>query len=201
VSYVRDTQQFFDARAAGWEDRFPDDDSLFEAAIAELRLKAGSRVLDVGCGTGRALPFIRNAVGLTGLVVGADLTPAMINEAARRGRGLQAQLLVADVMRLPFSATQFDVVFAAGLLPHLIDPLSGLMELARVAARSGTLAIFHPIGRVALAARHGGAPSEDDTLAPARLRDLLDASGWSVERIDDGRGRYLAVASRRHTSV
>jgi ubiquinone/menaquinone biosynthesis C-methylase UbiE len=196
VSYVRDTQEFFEARAAGWEDRFPDDDALFEAAVAELGPIAGSRVLDVGCGTGRALPFIRNAVGLTGLVVGADLTPGMINEAARRGRGSQAQLLVADVMRLPFSATQFDVVFAAGLLPHLIDPLSSLMELARVTARGGELAIFHPIGRVALAARHGGTPSDDDTLAPARLRYFLDASGWAVEHIDDGVQRYLALASR-----
>ncbi len=144
-----------------------------------------------------ALPFLKSSVGRAGVVVGADLTPGMIQRAVRRGRSSVSHLLVADVMRLPFGAAQFDVVFAAGLLPHLGDPLSGLLEVARVTSGDGTLAIFHPIGRVALAARHGGTPSDDDTLAAPVLRGLLDASGWSAQRIDDGVDRYLAVAIRR----
>ena len=70
-------------------------------------------------------------------MVGADLTPGMITRPLGAAEGISSALLVADVMRCHFPDGQFDVVFAAGLLPHLIDPLSGLLELARVTARPG----------------------------------------------------------------
>jgi hypothetical protein len=58
----------------------------------------------------------------------------------------------------------------------------------------GTLAVFHPIGRVALAARHGRTLTPGELLDPPVLRALLDASGWATGPIDDGADRYLAVA-------
>ena len=64
-------QEFFGARAADWDSRFPDDGPAYAAAVAELGLCAGDRVLDAGCGTGRALPALRAAVGRSGVAVGA----------------------------------------------------------------------------------------------------------------------------------
>ena len=94
-------QEFFTARAAAWDSRFPDDGPAFAAAVAELGLREGDRVLDAGCGTGRALPPLRAAVGPSGVVLGADLTPAMLEAAVRAGRGADGQLLLADVAALP----------------------------------------------------------------------------------------------------
>jgi SAM-dependent methyltransferase len=189
-------QSFFAVRAAGWEDRFPDDDAKFEQAIRELGPPAGGRVLDVGCGTGRALPLLRQAIGVGGVVVGLDVTPEMLAEAKRRGRDRLASLVLADGERLPLRARAFDAVLAAGYVSHLADPVAGLRELAGVTTSGGRLAIFHPIGRAALAARHGGAPSDDDLVAPGRLGRLLADAGWRLESIDDGAERYLALARR-----
>ena len=74
-------QEFFTARAARWDARFPDDGPAYAAAVAELGLREGKRVLDAGCGTGRALTPLRAAVGASGVVLGADLTPAMLERA------------------------------------------------------------------------------------------------------------------------
>ena len=60
----------------------------------------------------------------------------------------------------------------------------------------GRLALFHPIGRAALAARHQRALRPDELLDPTVLPDVLAASGWVAERIDDADHRYLALASR-----
>jgi SAM-dependent methyltransferase len=190
------TRAFFAERAAQWDVRFPDDGPRYEAAVGALSLPRGATVLDAGCGTGRALPYLRAAVGAEGTVVGIDVTPEMLDVARpKAGRGTAA-LVSADALALPLRDGGVDAVFAAGLVPHFEDAVAGLRELARVVRAGGVLAVFHPVGRAALAARHQSVPSDDDTLAPATLPGLLAASGWRLDGLDDAEDRYLAVARR-----
>jgi SAM-dependent methyltransferase len=190
-------QDFFGARAADWDSRFPDDGPAYADAVARMRLHAGDRVLDAGCGTGRALPPLRAAVGATGLIVGADLTPAMLEAAVRAGRDRDGRLLLADVTALPLRTKSLDAVFAAGLVAHLPNPGENLRELGRVVRPGGTLALFHPIGRAALAARQGRQLTPDDLRAGANLGPLLAGSGWEMTSYVDEDVRFLALAVRR----
>ncbi|NEC88413.1 methyltransferase domain-containing protein [Streptomyces sp. SID12501] len=189
-------QEFFAARAAHWDSRFPDDGPAYAAAVAELRLREGARVLDAGCGTGRALAPLRDAVGPSGVVLGADLTPAMLEAAVRAGRGRDGQLLLADAAALPLRSESLDAVFAAGLIAHLPQPGENLRELARVVRPGGTLALFHPIGRAALAARQGRRITPADLRAEASLGPLLAGSGWRMTSYVDEDARFLALAVR-----
>jgi SAM-dependent methyltransferase len=189
-----ETRAFFGPRAAGWNDRFAEDGPAFAHAIGELGIRQGATVLDVGCGAGRALPDLDAAVGPDGLVLGVDVTDEMLREA-RRQPG-HSPVVLADAGELPLRAGSCDVVFAAGLLSHLAHPQLGLVELARVTTNGGRLALFHPVGRAALAHKHGRARRPDDPLDPAQLPLLLAASGWHPDFIDDGPRRYLAVATR-----
>ncbi|MFJ3197865.1 class I SAM-dependent methyltransferase [Streptomyces griseoviridis] len=189
-------QEFFGARAADWDSRFPDDGPAYADAVAALRLREGGRVLDAGCGTGRALPPLRAAVGSAGVVVGADLTPAMLQAAVRAGRDGDGRLLVADVAALPLRTGSLDAVFAAGLIAHLPRPAENLRELARVVRPGGVLALFHPIGRAALAARQGRQITPDDLRAEPNLRPLLAGSGWRMTSYVDEDTRFLALAAR-----
>ncbi|MFA3840249.1 class I SAM-dependent methyltransferase [Streptomyces aureus] len=190
-------QEFFSARAARWDTRFPDDGPRFEAAVAELGLRAGDRALDAGCGTGRALPALRDAVGPSGAVLGVDLTPAMLEAAARAGRDRAGALMLADVTRLPVRSESLDAVFGSGLVAHLPQPQENLRELARVVRPGGLLALFHPIGRTALAARQGRDLTPDDLRAEPNLRPLLAGSGWRMTSYVDEDARFLALAERR----
>jgi ubiquinone/menaquinone biosynthesis C-methylase UbiE len=190
-------QEFFTARAADWDTRFPDDGPAYAAAVAAMGLREGDRVLDAGCGTGRALPPLRAAVGACGVVIGADLTPAMLEAAVRAGRDRDGQLLLADVAGLPLRTTSLDAVFGAGLIAHLPNPAENLRELARVVRPGGILALFHPIGRAALAARQGRRITPEDLRAEANLRPLLAGSGWDMTSYVDEDARFLALAVRR----
>lgn len=189
-------QEFFTARAADWDRRFPDDGPVYAAAVAGLGLREGDRVLDAGCGTGRALPPLREAVGPSGVVLGADLTPAMLREAARAGRDRDGALLLTDVAALPLRPSVLDAVFAAGLIAHLPDPAGNLREIARVVRPGGVLALFHPVGRAALAARQGRTLTPDDLRAEPNLRALLSRSGWRMTSYVDEDTRFLALAVR-----
>jgi SAM-dependent methyltransferase len=189
------TRAFFGPKAANWEVRFPDDEPAYEAAVAELGLRRGDCVLDAACGTGRALPILRRRVGPEGRVVGLDVTPEMLAEAARRGRQRDAGLLLADACRLPLPDGCLDAILAAGLIPHLADPDYCLRELRRVARPEARLGLFHPVGRAALAARHNSVPRPDDIRRAPAIRALLERTGWRAEVIDDRAERYLVVAS------
>ncbi|WP_405791901.1 class I SAM-dependent methyltransferase [Streptomyces sp. NBC_01506] len=189
-------KEFFGVRAADWDARFPDDGPAFAAAVAGMGLRPGDSVLDAGCGTGRALTALRKAVGSRGTVLGADLTPEMLAAAVRGGRDAVGTLLLADVARLPLRPRSLDAVFAAGLIAHLPEPATNLRELARVVRPGGRLALFHPVGRAALAARQGRQITPDDLRAEGMLRPLLAGAGWRLLSYVDEDDRFLALAVR-----
>jgi hypothetical protein len=195
--YIAESRAFFGPRAATWDAKFGDDMPAYAAAVTDAAIPAGATVVDAGCGTGRALPALRTAVGTDGTVIGLDVTPQMLAVAGGTGRARGVLLLLADARRPPFADAAVDAIFAAGLVPHLPDPAAGLAGLARVTRPGGRLALFHPTGRAALAARHDRVLDPEDPLAEARLGPLLAGAGWRLEGYDDAAHRFLALAVRR----
>lgn len=53
-------------------------------AVDALHLEPGDTVLDLGCGTGANLPYLRDAVGADGTVIGIDITEGMLEKAQQR---------------------------------------------------------------------------------------------------------------------
>ncbi|WP_092558391.1 class I SAM-dependent methyltransferase [Actinoplanes derwentensis] len=195
--YRSESQAFFAARAAEWDSRFGDDMPRYLDAVRRAGAGPGHVVLDVGSGTGRALPALAAAVGPTGRVLGLDLTPDMLTAARNAGRGDCADLVLGDARHLPIADATADVVFAAGLVHHLPDPVAGLRELARVTRPGGTLTIFQPLGRTQLAARHGRVLRPGEPLSEERLGPMLAASGWTMTAYEDVPDCFLALATRR----
>ncbi len=56
--------------------------ALRKEAIALLEPKPGSRILDIGCGTGLSFPPLQKKIGDEGFIVGVDFSPSMISKAA-----------------------------------------------------------------------------------------------------------------------
>lgn len=190
------TREYFGARASGWEERFAEYEPAYAQAVADFAPPVGGLTVDVGCGTGRALPYIRDAVGPEGAAVGVDGTPEMLKEAIRRGRDQLSWLMLADLRAIPLPDRVAAGVWAAGLLPHLDDPDRVLLEMARICQPGARLAIFHPVGRVELPKRCG-APDADFWLEPRRLTALLERTGWVLADLDDAQDRFLALGVRR----
>jgi SAM-dependent methyltransferase len=194
--YLTETRAFFAQRAATWDTKFGDDLSAYTAAINEAAIPRGGVVLDIGCGSGRALSPLRQAVGAAGSVIALDLTPEMLAVARPASISARAALVLADARSLPFADASADAIFAAGLVNHLPDAEAGLRELARVTRKGGLLVLFHPSGRAALAARHGRVLALDEPLAEGMLRRNTAAAGWELTAYEDATHRFFAVARR-----
>ena len=63
-----------------------DTDRYRVRAADALALDPGDTVVEIGCGTGLNLPLLRERVGPTGRVIGVDITDAMLELSARRGK-------------------------------------------------------------------------------------------------------------------
>jgi len=84
-------------------------------AVVALGLKPGDTVLEIGAGSGRNFPYLVEAVGPSGTVIGVDASPGMLAEARklieRRGWS-NVQLLQQDATRLEIDGDVDGVLFS-----------------------------------------------------------------------------------------
>jgi ubiquinone/menaquinone biosynthesis C-methylase UbiE len=106
-----------------------------------LRLPRGQLALDVPVGGGTT--YAAGAPDLKGLLVGIDLSPAMLARAARRreAAGLEARVLLArgDATRLPLAAASVDRVLCFNGLHVIPDKEAAMAEFRRVLKPGGRL--------------------------------------------------------------
>jgi SAM-dependent methyltransferase len=125
------------ARAGDWAALTAGFSAPAWAASADATaIGAGTRVLDVGCGSGELCAL---AAGRGASVSGLDASGAMVELARRRVPG--ADLRVGAMERLPWPDGAFDVVTAVNALAFAADPAAALAELARVTRPGGQVVV------------------------------------------------------------
>jgi ubiquinone/menaquinone biosynthesis C-methylase UbiE len=99
--------------------------------LAAAEVTAGDRILDVATGTGEAALMASSVVGHSGVIIGADISPAML-EAARARLPLPFRAVATDGQSLAFRDGSFDAVICQLGLMFFPDPARGLAEFRRV---------------------------------------------------------------------
>jgi len=129
-------------RLSAYYDRF---EGMSEKRYRPWRLKLwrqvfGPRVLEVGVGTGKNMPYWPDRVGVTAI----DLTPGMLALARRRAGQLRLNpdLRLGDVQALDFPDASFDTAVATFVFCSVPDPVLGLRELARVVRPGGQILLL-----------------------------------------------------------
>jgi SAM-dependent methyltransferase len=99
-----------------------------------------ARILDVGCGRGRAFRTLADRFR-PGVIVGIDVDPGAIERAAQAAAGCPCRVepRVADVTKLELPDASIDLAFCHQTLHHVRDQTSALAELHRVLAPGGVL--------------------------------------------------------------
>lgn len=139
-------------------------------------LEPGTRLLEVGTGAGAVLAVLGQE--FPGLVLtGVDIEPRQLEFA--RGHleraGVEATLVQADALSLPFEDESFDHVWMMWFLEHVADPVAVLREARRVLAPGG--------GITAIEVDYSTCHADPTTPAMESLFRAMvagmDASGWS----------------------
>lgn len=109
-----------------------------------LRLVAGERLLDVGCGLGEAALALAVDLGASGEVVGIDASAAMLAVARERSGAAPCpvRFSAGDALALDEPDRSFDAVRSERTLQWVADPRAAVAEMARVLRPGGRIALI-----------------------------------------------------------
>ena len=149
-------------------------------------IPAGSRVLEIGVGTGKNMRWYPPDVS----VVAVDFSPRMLGRAIRRARKgrVYVQLALMDAQALSLADASFDVVVATFVFCSVPDPELGLREVRRVLRPDGRILLLeHVRSRLPILGRLM------DWLNPLSLR----LQGYNINRDTVGNVEKAGLSARR----
>jgi SAM-dependent methyltransferase len=160
------------------------------------------RYLDLGCSAGLYARSLAPALGGRGEVIGIDISPSMLKEAARRAReaGARLSLARADAESLPFADSSFSGAVCGGTLNELGGPARALRQTRHVLEPGGRLAIMGILRARTTGGRHlqrllstGGIRFFD----PDELSSMLDHAGFEPNALQTHGAVFFAGATNR----
>ena len=188
--------------------------------------RAGSTVIDAGCGCGATTVEIARAVGPSGRVVGIDVSSGMLAVAAERLRQFgNASCLLGDAAELPLSDLGAELIVSRFGVMFFGDPVAAFANLRTGLGGGGRLrfACWRPIGenpwlQIPLHAVYEHAPRlpKPDPEEPgpfsfadtARVTRILTAAGFTAPsftpldiELDIAAGGTLADAALQASSM
>jgi SAM-dependent methyltransferase len=150
-----------------------------------LQPRAGSRILDVGCGTGTPeMQLSRLRISQVKLF-GVDVLLARVKEAVdgAKAHNFRARYAAADGCRLPFGAGVFDSAFCVAVLQHVRDVEGAVGELARVTKPGGRVLAVEPDNRARYWYSSVDAGMQAFDLASRLFSSLADARGDATDPV------------------
>ncbi len=166
-------------------------------------LVQGPRVLEVGVGTGKNLPYYPSGVEVTAI----DFSPGMLSHARRHASesGSNVDLREMDVQHLDLPDDSFDTVVTTFVFCSVPDPVLGLREIARVLRPGGRLLMLEHVlsmkpvlGRV----MHAANPMVVRMMGAninRRTRNNIEAAGFLIESETDLWLDVVKLFQARHT--
>jgi SAM-dependent methyltransferase len=171
--------------------------------LARSAVRAGERVLEIGCGTGAFTGPLAETVGERGEILGADISSAMLTQARKRlaetGLG-NVSLVEADAQTHQFEPGRFDLVTSRFGVMFFADPVTAFANLLGAARPEGRLCFAcwgplednrHWLIPYEVALRHLGPPAPKPPRAPGPMafadpdyvRSFLGAAGFEAIEI------------------
>lgn len=189
---------YFDERAANWNEQ-AEPVGPKHLMIAQLAgVHEGSRVLDVGCGTGimeRAYLELGAAS-----IVGLDLSEAMLACARASFSDVPAERLRFECHDiLDFTSNEpFDVVVIYNAYPHILDKEALVEATASLLVPGGRFLVAHGMSRATLNAHHANVPHDvTSDLLPACEALRIWQGAFDIDMVADTPFTYFFGGSKR----
>jgi SAM-dependent methyltransferase len=145
VSYYKSHREYFEKLDTVFSDR---GEMAYKRGSYDILVLAepAKRILDVGCGSGALLSFLRDTYP-NKQYFGVDISPIAIAKAQQKNIGTSNPITfsVADVEEaIPFPEEQFDLIIAHEMIEHVVYPEKVIRNIARALPNGGILFLLAP---------------------------------------------------------
>ena len=193
VADMMDKQEiitFFDRLAPSWDAEPRADRGKINFLLDQAGIVAGSRVLDVACGTGVLFPFYleRQVAAVTAV----DISPEMVRIASKKAQDPRIRVICADIEALQ-PDHQVDCCVIYNAFPHFVEPSQVIGALTQWLVPGGRLTVAHGLSLKELNAHHQGTASRVSRgLLPMPEMQALLGQWLHVDRALSDDAKYLA---------
>jgi SAM-dependent methyltransferase len=141
--------------------------------------KKPTAVLEIGCGTGETLDFLKKILPESS-IYGIDHSQVAV-AFSKKVDGVS--VVLADAAKLPFDNSSFDLVLILDVLEHIADDSLVIREINRVLTKGGKLVITCPASGL-IWSRHDTRQGHVRRYSPERICSLCDTAGLKVEFVN-----------------
>lgn len=186
--------KFFDMYAADWDAKMVRDDKIIGTILDNAGVRAGSRVLDVACGTGVLIPdyLARGVESVTAI----DISPEMVKIAQGKFNQPNVRIMCGDVMAADIGG-DYDAIVIYNAFPHFAEPEKLVEILSDKLKKGGRLTVAHGMSRERIDAHHKGAASKvsNGLMEAEKLAEIFNRYINTIQIISDDK-MYQVVGER-----
>lgn len=190
---VRVCKSYFNAAAADWDSKGGVSPERLKQLVALSGVRAGERVLDVGCGTGVIDPVLLELGAAE--VVAVDVADEMIAVARSKRKNPRVTYMALDFYG--FHGREFDRVVVYNAFPHFMDRNAFAAKVAACLKEGGTFAVIHSASAAEINARHTGVKRISRRLRPATEEAVAFRPFFEIEELADNENYYLIRGVRK----
>lgn len=189
-----DIIKFFDMYAADWDAQMVRDDKIIGTILDNAGVRAGSRVLDVACGTGVLIPdyLARGVESVTAI----DISPEMVKIAQEKFNQPNVRIMCGDVMAADIGG-DYDAIVIYNAFPHFAEPEKLVEILSDKLKKGGRFTVAHGMSRERIDAHHKGAASKvsNGLMEAEKLAEIFNRYINTIQIISDDK-MYQVVGER-----
>jgi ubiquinone/menaquinone biosynthesis C-methylase UbiE len=198
----RKKASFFDTQAdQDWADAeySPEETAKIQRLIQETGIKAGTHIVEPGCGTGRLTKILSDTVGLEGRVTAFDISPKMTEKCrSRLEHSRNVEIYLSSTEDFIFEKQVVDMVLCHQVFPHFDDKPLAVRLLANALKPDGKFVVFHFRNSAWINDLHRKAHPAviaDMIPSPQEMKIMFEAAGMKIDTLrDDEQGYFLSAS-------
>lgn len=190
---------FFNQISNEWETEHSskEEQERLKGFVYHFNLRTSETVLDVGCGSGRLIPFIKNIIGEKGILIELDFSEEMLKIGKKKYLHHNLFFVQSDAQDPALKSNLFTTIICMALFPHLDNKPRTMKQFYRILKPGGKLIIAHQMSREELNQFHRkvkGPVTKDLLPGEGEMRHLFASAGFHNLTITDKPSFYIAQA-------
>lgn len=158
-----DIREFFNSLADKWDEMCRHDDDKLKKIIEFASVKEGSKILDVGTGTGILISYLLEKSPKK--ITAVDIADNMIAVAKSKYKDKHVEFVAEDIMK--YNEQGYDYIFLYSVYPHFSDKETLFYHLSELMNVGGKLIIAHSESKEKINEVHKGSKHVCNDMLPS----------------------------------